>query len=44
MNASAHPLAFVLLKTLSYVSLAAMAAAILYAVVTAVRYWPVINV
>lgn len=35
---------FSLLKALSYVALAAMLAAILYAAVMALRYWPGINV
>jgi hypothetical protein len=36
--------AFAVLKILSYVALAAMLAAILYASVMAVRYWPGIAV
>jgi hypothetical protein len=36
--------AFALLKILSYVALAAMAAAIVYATVMALRYWPGIGV
>jgi hypothetical protein len=36
--------AFAILKILSYVALAAMAGAILYAAVMAVRYWPGIAV
>jgi hypothetical protein len=36
--------AFTVLKILSYVALAAMAAAILYAAVMALRYWPGIAV
>jgi hypothetical protein len=36
--------AFAVLKILSYVALAAMAGAILYAAVMAVRYWPGIAV
>ena len=35
---------FPVLKTLSYVALAAMAGAIVYAVIMAVRYWPGIAV
>ena len=36
--------AFAILKTLGYVSLAAMAAAMIYAAVMALRYWPGIAV
>lgn len=36
--------AFTVLKALSYVTLAAMAAAVVYAAVMAVRYWPGIAV
>jgi hypothetical protein len=35
---------FTVLKVLSYVSLAAMAGAILYAAAMALRYWPGISV
>jgi hypothetical protein len=38
------PAAFAVLKILSYVALAAMAAAILYAGAMALRYWPGISV
>ena len=35
---------FSLLKTLAYIAQAAMAGAIIYAVVMAIRYWPGIGV
>ena len=44
MNGSGVGPVFALLKTLAYVALAAMAGAIVYACVMALRYWPGIGV
>jgi hypothetical protein len=44
MDAAPDGLWFTVLKVLSYVALAAMAAAILYAAAMSLRYWPGIAV
>ena len=44
MNETPAGTVFAVLKTLGYVALAAMAAAILYAAAMALRYWPGISV
>ena len=44
MNDSSVSTFFTVLKALSYVALAAMAGAIVYAAVMALRYWPGIAV
>ena len=44
MNGAADGFVFTILKVLSYVALAAMAGAIVYATAMALRYWPGISV
>lgn len=44
MNGGSDELVFTILKVLSYVALAAMGGAIVYATAMALRYWPGISV